>query len=138
MRTKERVQAVIDHLEQDLTSRLLASSLQPVAAWGHYHVDDERGAHACVGTVSLYESVLREDERVGSLVIEVKLPPGSDGDMDEYQDCLIESLDAGNTFSDAFMETSVQAEEKWPSNRTAHAVVMVELEVRLNRLFQEE
>jgi hypothetical protein len=55
--------------------------------------------------------------------------------MDEYQDLLIDSLDAGGTFSSAFTETSVAAEEKWPSGPQVHAAVMVQLQVRMNRLY---
>jgi hypothetical protein len=56
--------------------------------------------------------------------------------MDQYQDQLIESLDAGGTFREAFTETSVSGEEKWPSGPQVHAAVMVQLQVRMNRLYE--
>ncbi len=135
MTTKERLQQIVDHLEIDLHARLEAQGLSSVEAWGFYRVDDRRGEFDCVGTVSLWGSSLDEDERSGEVVIEVRLPKGSEADMDCYQDCIIESLDAGGTFNDAFMETSVSAEEKWPSGQQTHAAVMVALQVRINRLF---
>lgn len=136
MTTRERMQQVIDHLEADLNPRLEVAELKPVQAWGFYRVDDNRGDFDCVGTVSLWGSAIDEDERTGEVVVEVRLPRGSDQDMDRYQDCIIESLDAGGTFNDAFMETSVSAEEKWPSGQQTHAAVMVQLQVRMNRLYE--
>lgn len=135
MTTRQRLQQVVNHLEADLNPRLEAAVLHPVEAWGFYRVDDNRGEFDCVGTVSLWGSVIDEDERSGDVVIEVRLPRGSDQEMDLYQDCIIASLDAGGTFSDAFMETSVSAEEKWPSGPQTHAAVMVQLQVRINRLY---
>ncbi len=135
MTTRERLQNIIDHLETDLNPRLAAAGVSPVQAWGCYRVDDNRGEYDCVGTVSLWGSSIDEDQRYGDITVEIRLPVGADQDMDRYQDCIIESLDAGGTFDDSFTETSVSAEEKWPSGPQTHAAVMVQLQVRINRLF---
>ncbi len=135
MKTNERLQKIIEHLQQDLNLRLIAAGLSVVQAWGCYRVDDNRGEYPCVGTVSMWSSSLDEDERNGQVIIEIRLPSGSESDLDSYQDCLIESLDAGGTFTGAFIETAVSAEEKWPSGPQIHAAVMVLLQVRMNRLY---
>ena len=135
MRTKEKLQQVIDHLKVDLNERLAEAGLSQVQNWGLYRVDDNRGEYACVGTVSLWGSAIDEDQRLGEVTVEIRLPSGSDAQMDQYQDLLIESLDAGGTFTDAFTETSVTGEEKWPSGPQVHAAVMVQLQVRMNRLY---
>ena len=134
MTTKEKLEKIIAHLEDDLNLRLLAFGLQPVTAWGCYRVDDQRGEKQCVGTVSLWGSNIDEDERSGSVVIEIRLPPGEDACMDDYQDCLIASLDAGSHFGGAFLETWVTGEEKWPSVNQVHGAVMAELAVRMDRM----
>lgn len=135
MRTIERLQKILDHLSSDLNMRLIAVGLSPVQNWGLYRVDDNRGEYSCVGTISLWGSSIDEDSRMGDVTLEVRLPAGSDSLMDQYQDLLIESLDAGGTFSGAFTETSLTGEEKWPSGPQVHAAVMVQLQVRMNRLY---
>ncbi len=135
MSTKERLQQVIDHLMVDLNERLTEADLAAVQNWGLYRVDDNRGEYDCVGTVSMWGSAIDEDQRIGEVTVEIRLPSGSDAQMDQYQDLLIESLDAGGTFTDAFTETSVTGEEKWPSGPQVHAAVMVQLQVRMNRLY---
>jgi hypothetical protein len=137
MRTTQRLESIAEHLKNDLNARLVEAGLPPVQAWGIYRVDDNRGEYTCVGTVSMWGSSIDEDQRIGEVTIEVRLPSGSDALMDEYQDCLIASLDAGGTFDSAFIETSVSGEEKWPSGAQVHAAVMVQLQVRMNRLFRE-
>ena len=135
MKTSERLQQIVDHLRSDLNVRLSEAGLTPVGNWGLYRVDDNRGEYACVGIVSLWGSAIDEDQRLGEVTVEIRLPSGSDARMDQYQDLLIESLDAGGTFGEAFMETSVTGEEKWPSGPQVHAAVMVQLQVRMNRLY---
>ena len=135
MTTAERLQQVVDHLETDLNQRLAEAGLKPVEAWGCYRVDDDRGRYECIGTGSLWNSVITEDVREGDVIVEIRLPVGSEADLDAYQDCLIESLEVGGTFGEAFIETSVTAEEKWPSGPQVHAAVMVQLAVRINRLW---
>jgi hypothetical protein len=135
MKTSERLQQIIDHLRSDLNVRLSEAGLAPVENWGLYRVDDNRGEFSCVGTVSLWGSAIDEDQRIGEVTVEIRLPSGSDAQMDQYQDLLIESLDAGGTFGEAFTETSVTGEEKWPSGPQVHAAVMVQLQVRMNRLY---
>ncbi len=135
MRTRARMQKIIDHLDEDLNSRLDHAGLVTVKAWGCYRVDDNRGEHDCIGTVSLLESNIDEDTREGSVFVELRLPVGVDDQLDEYVDCIIESLDEGDTFDDAFLETSVTAEEKWPTQERVHPVVVVQLGVRINRLY---
>ena len=135
MTTRARLQAVIEHLEADLNPRLVQAGLVTVKAWGCYRVDDNRGDHDCIGTVSLLESTMDEDTREGSVFVEVRLPVGVDDQLDNYVDCIIESLDEGNTFGDAFLETSVEAEEKWPTQERVHPVVVVQLGVRINRRY---
>jgi hypothetical protein len=135
MKTIERLQQIVDHLNSDLNVRLTEAGLAPVGNWGLYRVDDNRGEYACVGTVSLWGSAIDEDQRIGEVTIEIRLPSGSDAQMDQYQDQLIKSLDAGGTFREAFTETSVTGEEKWPSGPQVHAAVMVQLQVRMNRLY---
>jgi len=135
MKTRERLHSVVEHLKVDLNQRLVDSHLLPVEAWGCYRVDDDRGRYECIGTVSLWNSVISEDVREGDVIVEIRLPVGSEADLDAYQDCLIESLEVGGTFADAFIETSVTAEEKWPSGPQVHAAVMVQLAVRINRLW---
>lgn len=135
MTTAERLKQVVDHLETDLNQRLVEANLKPVEAWGCYRVDDDRGRYECIGTVSLWNSVITEDVREGDVIVEIRLPPGSEQDLDAYADCLIESLESGGTFDEAFIETSVTAEEKWPSGPQVHAAVMVQLAVRINRLW---
>lgn len=136
MKTRERLERIVDHLSSDLNVRLIEAGLTPVGNWGLYRVDDNRGEHACVGTVSLWVSAIDEDQRLGEVTVEIRLPPGSDAQMDQYQDLLIESLDAGVTFGEAFTETSVTGEEKWPSGPQVHAAVMVQLQIRMNRLYR--
>ncbi len=135
MRTKEKLQQVIDHLKVDLNERLAEAGLAPVQNWGLYRVDDNRGEYDCVGTVSMWGSAIDEDQRLGEVTVEIRLPSGSDARMDQYQDLVIESLDAGGTFGEAFTETSITGEEKWPSGPQVHAAVMVQLQVRMNRLY---
>jgi hypothetical protein len=135
MKTSERLQQIIDHLRSDLNVRLSEAGLAPVENLGLYRVDDNRGEFFCVGTVSLWGSLIDEDQRLGEVTVEIRLPSGSDAQMDQYQDLLIESLDAGGTFGEAFTETSVTGEEKWPSGPQVHAAVMVQLQVRMNRLY---
>ena len=138
MTMKEKLEKIISHLEADLNVRLLAFGLQPVTAWGCYRVDDSRGEKQCVGTVSLWGSNIDEDQRSGSVTIEIRLPSGQDNKMDDYQDCLIASLDAGGHFGGAFLETWVSSEEKWPSGPQVHGAVMAELTVRMDRMESKE
>ena len=135
MKTTERLHSVVEHLKVDLNQRLVDSHLLPVEVWGCYRVDDNRGQFECIGTVSLWNSAIDEDVRIGDVIVEIRLPKGSEQELDAYQDCLIESLESGGTFGDAFIETSVVAEEKWPSGPQVHAAVMVQLAVRINRLW---